>query len=212
MAESRGCHEPPPHGHGLNTRLSLIVPTCGRATLTATLRSILSQVEPTDQVIVISDGRNPATRRMVAEVVAATDAVVAPEYVEHPRVRGPGGRLRNYALDHLVEGTHVAAIDDDDIYLPGALSLLREAATTVPTIFRMKFGAAHRACGTVLWHKPKIAFSNVGTPMVVAPVGHSRFGLEFASDFVYYCSLMAEFQTAVWREEVIAEIRPVAPA
>jgi len=190
-------------------RLSVIITTTGRPTLAATLRSLLTQADAADQVIVLSDGPRPAARRMLDEVVAATGPPVAPWYVEHARVGGRGGGLRNYALDELVDGTHVAAIDDDDVYLPGALALMREAAGAVPTIFRMRFGAGHRSRGHVLWRVPRVEFANVGTPMVVAPRCRARFGPGFAGDLVYYEQLMFEFGSAAWRREIIAEIRPV---
>jgi glycosyltransferase involved in cell wall biosynthesis len=191
-------------------RLSLIVTTAGRPTLAATLRSILIQTTETDQVIVLSDGSSPAARRMLAQAAEAEHAPV-PQLVEHPRVGGRGGRLRNYALDHLVDGTHVAAIDDDDVYVPGALRLFREAAGAVPSIFRMRYGAGHHACGLVLWQVRRVAFANVGTPMVVAPVSSARFGPGFAGDLVYCEQLLAEFRSVEWRPEIVAEIRPGAP-
>ena len=57
----------------------------------------------------------------------------------------------------------MAAIDDDDVYLPGALALLRGADAALPTIFRMRYGVGHHARGLVLWRVPRVEFANVGT-------------------------------------------------
>lgn len=91
---------------GLRSRalatFSVIVPTIGRATLSHTLASIASQLQPGDEVIVVCNNAGDF-----------------------------GNAARNSGIER-AKGTHLVFLDDDDEWLPGALGRMRRFAEGHP--------------------------------------------------------------------------------
>lgn len=189
--------------------LAIIVPTIGRPTLAATLRSIAEQVDAVDRVVVVADGPCQAARDTWGRIVKLGSRCNGWSYHERGPYRDWGHGLRNEALDSIITATHVATIDDDDVYEPGALELMRDACCERPVIFRMRYGRGHEAHGLELWRIPQILGGNVGTPMVVAPVCGARFGSSYTGELDYYRALTAELGEPIWRDEVTVHVRPV---
>ena len=191
--------------------LSIIVPTIGRDSLRATLASIASQWDG-EQVIVIEDGYLGLASSTYDEFAYDFPAG-AWCYLGHESMGGYGHGLRNFCLDEqVVEGQWLATIDDDDVYLPGAFAYLREWCCDSPVFFKMNFGPGSHAHGITTWQRQKLLLGEVGTPMILAPVCKARFGLYYDGDLVYAQSLVDEVGEPIWREEVIAEVRPVKQA
>jgi len=110
-------------------RLSIIVASQGRPSLSATLDSAASQMRPGDELLVdVND-----------------DA--------------PWGHAARNRLMPRAAGTHLAFMDDDDRYAKGALDAVRHAIADEPTrvhIFRMRYqdgrvlwGTPEAVCGNV---------------------------------------------------------------
>lgn len=188
-------------------RLTVVVPTLGRPTLLNTLRSIDRQARPGDRVLVMADGPSPMARSIFKPFGRRGGTNGRWVYEEHRHLGCYGHPLRNIALER-EHGRHVATIDDDDVYLPGALDAIRESACARPVIFRMRMGRDHPARGVTVWHDPRVAYGNVGTPMVVAPACGARFGLEYGGDLVYAEQAVAVLGPPIFHERVIALIRP----
>lgn len=161
--------------------LSVIIPTIGRGTLK---RAEASCAEA-DEIIVIpnSDG-------------------------DH----GYSARERGAAL---ATGTHLAFLDDDDIYTAGAIELMRDAACDRPVIFRMD----HYRHG-ILWREPVLEFGNVSTQMFVVPNNPDKLGRwyphipglkEPGGDFSFISGCVQAMGEPVWREEIVAKLRPQLP-
>ena len=115
----------------------------------------------------------------------------------------------------LATGTHLAFMDDDDEYPPGAVALMRNAAADVPVIFRMD----HYAHG-ILWRDRVLEFGNVSTQMYVVPNVPEKLGTwephipglpEPGGDYTFIASTVSKMGGRVWREEVIAVLRPEIP-
>lgn len=90
---------------------SVIIPTKGRPSLKHTLESLVGQLEPGDEVIVLRDSSG--------------------DY---------GDAAVNDAMTR-AKGTHLTFVQDDDVYLPGAFEAMRAFAEHNPTrvgIFRMR--------------------------------------------------------------------------
>lgn len=198
-------------------RLSIIVPTIGRPTLEATLRSIADQWDG-EQVIVLSHrGQEEA-----AEIFRATAPSVLIDGSPAWTFAGVpdhgdnfyGHDLRNLAATGLAVGSHVATIDDDDVYLDGALEALADAVTSdAPvTVFKAKWGPGHPASGVELWHTKDPAKGNVATPMICAVRSSARWGTDYFGDYEYATQLLALYprETWAWDERLIALVRPVA--
>jgi glycosyltransferase involved in cell wall biosynthesis len=95
-----------------DVHFSVIVPTAGRGTLLGTLESIVGQLEPGDEVIVLRDGAGDW-----------------------------GHSARNAAMPR-AKGTHLLFQDDDDQYANGAIAEMRRFAREQPDrigIFRMRY-------------------------------------------------------------------------
>lgn len=181
--------------------ISIIVPTIGRPSLLATIQSITAQLLPLDEVVVVSDGPSDEARKMVA---AAGSQYV---YLETPdRTWDWGGTPRNIGIAK-AGGRYLAFMDDDDIYLPGALDAIRRAAMEnplVPLIFRMKH------CDKIIWDEPVLRPGNVSSQMLAVPningaVG--RWTARYAGDYDFIVHTVDLHRGAVvFCEDVIAEL------
>jgi glycosyltransferase involved in cell wall biosynthesis len=183
------------------TSISVVLPTLGRPTLERTLQSC----SEADEVIVVLDTSRGTTElpcRLPDNArLAVTDSFGV--------TGGHAGRVAGIAH---ATGTHLAFMDDDDIYTPGALKLMRVHASSRPVIFRMD----HYSHGN-LWRTPEILFGNVSTQMYVVPNDADRLGSwtphmpglkEPGGDYTFIketCELMGD---PIWRPEIIAKLRP----
>ena len=195
--------------------LSIIVPTLCRATLPAALRSIASQLGPRDEVLLIADpaGDVDAVRRLVTDVLGPfSDCRWRYSEIKSDGT-GPGYAQRNYAM-LLAGGTHLAFMDDDDVYVPGALNAMRRnASPTRPAIFRMR----HPLLG-LLWRDERLVFGNVSSQMLLVPNRPAKLG-EWAphtdgvgGDFTFITGCVQKMGAPVWCKAVVAEISPAGIA
>lgn len=179
--------------------ISVIVPTIGRSTLQRTLDSCAGA----DEVIVVVD-----EQAQVADLNGCAAAVAG-------TVRGGdhGYAARTLGMS-LASGSHLAFLDDDDVYTENAIALFREAACEKPVIFRMD----HPRNG-VFWRTKEIRFGNVGTPMFLVPNVSEKLGSwaphhkgearQPGGDFTFISGCCERMRTApLWREETVALINP----
>lgn len=176
----------------MTVRLSIIVPTSGRWTLDRTLASIEPQLEPGDEIVVVHD-------------------------YEVTPTEGRGNAERTEGLRRAVGTTHVAFMDDDDAYLPSALNVMREAACDRPVVFRMD--GTRMGVGT-LWHDRQLRYCNVSTQMFLIPNRPADMGVwephepsgaggqPAGSDYTFLKGCCDRMGDPVWREEIIAVLRP----
>lgn len=183
--------------------ISIIVPTIGRASLLAALRSIASQIELDDEVLVSADGLQPDARAMTALFNSRF------RYIESAvRANDWGATPRNEALE-LARCSAIVFMDDDDVYLPGALDAIRcglEECPGRPLIFRM----LHR--GRIIWGKPELFLGNVSTQMFAVPNLPGRVGrwtkrYEGDYDFIFETVALYPAGSVIFREEIIAELK-----
>lgn len=182
-------------------RISLIIPTIGRESLRRTLDSLVGQPwRDGDEVMLVGDGRQQKADEAWLEYRHKLPGRYLE--VEGGPHRDHGHSVRNEVM-RLAKGSHIAALDDDDIWTPNALELIRGAITECPNrphLFRMQEGTA----GPVS--------PNIGTPMLVAPNDPSRL-----STYEYFVGGDRRFiekttalypDGAVQHEEVICVVRP----
>jgi SAM-dependent methyltransferase len=190
-------------------RLSIVVPTCGRASLKQTLESILAgPLEPNDEVIVVGDGPQPAARAIVSGLPVAFQV----HYVTARATRSFGGHQRNVGMG-MAQGTHVLFMDDDDVYLPGALNIIRSALAQAPDrphLFRVRNASARRPYAS-LWNSKSFVLGNVATPMIALPIVDGLLGTwpnGHCSDYAFLRDTLPRFgeDRIIWREEVVAEL------
>jgi glycosyltransferase involved in cell wall biosynthesis len=170
--------------------ITVIVATAGRPTLRRTLRSIVGQLRPGDELMIVRDDSGDAgdTARM--------DAM--------PRARG----------------THLAFIDDDDVYAPDAFEKMRRFAREQPDrigIFKMK-----HPVGTTHWREgePVLRYANVSTqtffvPNIPGKLGRWQAGRprpgggEYAGDYVFITETVELQGEPVFIDEVTVYARPI---
>lgn len=155
-------------------------------------------------MVIPTTGRDSLERARAS--AAAADEVVVVEDATGDR----GYTARTVGMARAT-GTHLAFLDDDDIYTPGAIDLMRRAASDRPVIFRMD-DPFHG----ILWRTPELVYGNVGTPMFLVPnrdLGEWK-GVEFGrgaprgGDFNFITGCVEKQGAPVWRKEIIATVRP----
>jgi len=104
--------------------ISVITPTCGRRTLKATLASLSAELAPSDQSLIIGDGPQPRARTLTK----ALDSRFS--YLEYGPTNDTGNSQRQHALP-LATGDFLAFLDDDDIFVPGALATVARDVLSV---------------------------------------------------------------------------------
>jgi hypothetical protein len=112
---------------GTAPTLSVVIATIGRPTLLATFES-LRQLGPADEILLITDGDHPQAFVMLD---AAGLACSSQRIVHRPRANDWGHTLRNI-YSRRANGQRVLHIDDDDVYLDGALDLVRLECSKYP--------------------------------------------------------------------------------
>jgi hypothetical protein len=169
-------------------RLSIVVATTGRETLTRTLASIRSQrLLEGDEVLLVHDGEAGA------RTVIAWNQSQLPGQL-FALVNGPhsdwGAAARTTGQSR-VRGTHILWQDDDDYYLPGAFDVIRREIVATPEailLFRIAYPN-----GALLWRFPGFQLKNVSTQMYVIPSSTRLgcWGTRYQGDFDFILTTVA---------------------
>ena len=145
---------------------SIIIPTVGRPSLQRTLDSIESG--PQDEVIVVADGHEAAC--LVANAWSPT---IGRSYYETEETHSFGNWQRQYGMTKAT-GDLLLFMDDDDVYLPGALDLVRRVVRAYPdTIVLCRY---YDHLGGVFWHDPVVRPGKGGIGGLVVFATCSRGG------------------------------------
>lgn len=170
--------------------ISFIVPTLGRASLIATLKSI--ETYPGDEIIVIGNVHDGVSGNV--------------RYISAPAGGDWGHSERNRATP-LARGQYIAHIDDDDWYAHDTRAIMEDAIRSKPGrphIFRMRFPN-----GITLWAEPVIRCGNLGTPCFLIPNRPTMMGTwgPFVGGDCHFLETSKwKPEEYVWREEVIAHL------
>lgn len=172
------------------------------------LDSVLPQMRPGDEVIVIGDthdGDLPGVESLVSSY-GFTYLALDTGFHDY------GHSQLNLGLEH-ARGDYIHVNDDDDIWAPGAVGIMRATAANYPgrpLLFRFL-----SYVGLVYWHtRGLFARNHIGGHCLVAPnlpdkVG--RWSPEYSGDFDYLestISLHGGIDSAVWCDQIVAVARP----
>jgi glycosyltransferase involved in cell wall biosynthesis len=160
---------------------TILLPTAGRGTILSTLESIVHQLEAGDEVMILRDDSHDA-----------------------------GDTPRNRAMPRAA-GTHLLFMDDDDVYVPGALAKMRRFADENPGrigIFRMRY-----VVGTERWIDPELRYRNVSTQLFLVPNVAGKLGRwehdgRRAGDFVFIEETAQLQGEPIFVDEVTVLARP----
>lgn len=194
-----------------NVSLSVIVPTCGRPSLSLALASVAAAgATRADQVIVVGDGPQPVAREIVERYAKQLKA----SYFETEPTRLVGAHQRNIAIAKATR-SHLVFIDDDDTYMPGALALVRTEAQRYPErilLFQEVSDSPRHPWG-IIWKEKRVALGNVGSQMMVIPNIKSRLALwpnHLCSDYGFLRTTVDHWAQGdsgiVWIDRVITRL------
>jgi hypothetical protein len=157
--------------------ISVLVASIGRPTLGRTMQSVMGQLHPTDQLLIDVNGDCPW-----------------------------GHAARNRMMK-AADGDAIVFMDDDDIYLPDALKLIRIGFREAPDrvhIFKMRYYD-----GREIWSDEQVREGNVSTQMVCVPnEADAAWGDRYQGDFDFITAVCTQFGDPVWQPEAIAMVRP----
>lgn len=146
--------------------ISVIVPTFNRARMLGrAVRSVLDQLSPLDELLVVDDGSTDNTAELIASM-----AHPLMRYLR--QTRGGAGAARNRGIAE-ARGQLVAFVDSDDEYLPGKLELQRRLMQARPDVLfcftdflhdcgGTRHAVAHRTC----WHTDPRSWDQIMGPAV----------------------------------------------
>lgn len=140
--------------------LSIILPTINRPTLRAAIESVVPQLKLADELIVIGHGVLP-------KVAYAVSQYPKTRYFEDYTDSPYGADRRNVGMDYAY-GSHFVFLDDDDILLPNALTIIRAQIRQQPEhllFFRITQGVH----GISNWYIDKFIPHNIACANIVVP-------------------------------------------
>lgn len=183
---------------------TIVVPTIGRKSLCNTLDSIINQKSEDDEVFVIADGTiDTRIQYRVTSPPYFNNRVFFFE-TKHFGLWGHPQRNLGFSFG---KGTHLATIDDDDVYTPNALATFRKFASNHPVIFQMQYEKDQFR----LWqHKGRMECGNYGTPCFLIPNKPPlpQFTHHYAGDADYIQDAVDRYGEPIWIPKVVALIRP----
>jgi hypothetical protein len=191
-------------------RLSIIVPTCGRPCLQTALESLVAAgALPTDEVIVVGDGPQPAARAIVEAFPSKSLWI---RYLEHGPTHVNGIAQRNYAMP-MASGTHLMFLDDDDRSAEGGVRAIRQEIVESPDrplIFKEESRTPRHPWG-VVWKDKEIRSGNVGTQGIVVPnvpERLGRWGNSYEGDYDFVRTTVDLYpnrdKDVVWVDKIVA--------
>jgi glycosyltransferase involved in cell wall biosynthesis len=159
---------------------SVIVPTSGRPSLVQTLASIVEQLEPGDEVIVLRDDSD--------------DLGDTPRNEAMPRARG----------------THLLFMDDDDQYAKGALARIRRFAEEHPGrigIFRMRYLDGRLLWRHPALEYRNVSTQLFVVPNVPGKLGRWERRGATIGDYVFISETAKLMGEPIFRDEIVVHVR-----
>lgn len=159
----------------MDIAFSIVIPTCGRQTLEATLRSIIKAgASEDDEVIVVGNGPQPKAKDIVSRY-GGKSVPGRLRYFETAPDPYPGHLQRTLGMEHTM-GSHLIFIDDDDEYVDDAISKMRGIVSRNPGSLHMFRMISEKMKGKLIWGVKGVLFCNVSTQNIVVPNIKDRFG------------------------------------
>lgn len=185
--------------------IAIITPTISRPTLRRALTS--ARLTPDDEWLVIGDGPQPEAEK-VCKGLAILPYL---RYVEGKPTGNRGNEQRDFGM-MLAAADYLLFLDDDDVFVSGAIDVVRrhldEQPHPHPIIFRMFHN------GGVIWASPELHPGNVGGAMFCAPNIKDKLGrwtghpVEQISDMGFMRGTLAHYKDLQWSGDVIVHCNP----
>jgi glycosyltransferase involved in cell wall biosynthesis len=160
---------------------SVVVPTVGRRTLDAALRSVTVQLLPGDELFVVCNDRGDQ-----------------------------GDWARNGAIERAI-GSHLVFLDDDDEFAPDALATFRRFAIEYPSrigLFRMRLPTGELVWREPIFESGQVGSSTMLVPNIPGCVGR-WVQTEIGNDWSFIEeTVRLQGQNPIFRNEIVASVRP----
>jgi GT2 family glycosyltransferase len=170
--------------------ISILIATIGKTTLKAMLESLKNQLKKEDNLYVVVDGKEYFDDfNCVISSFKNYDFNLKIIY-EKKNLGYWGHGIRNKYQKKL-KGDYIMHADDDDIYVDGAIDLIKNyiEKNDYETMMLFKFFLTNK--NDTYWKDPELRFSNIGTPCGVIPnipEKMGKWGKRRGGDFDFYNS------------------------
>jgi glycosyltransferase involved in cell wall biosynthesis len=189
-------------------RLSIIVPTPDGDGLHRLFDSIDPQLADGDEVLIIGDTHDHPLTWLAAEIEGK-----GPPYRFLPFDAGHhcwGHCQINYGMTQAL-GDYLVFIDDDDVFTPEALHIIRHRAEQVNERRPLMFKFVCQRLGRTLPERYEAVESAIGGHCIVPPnipEKLGKWGDRYGGDFDFIESTLAKWQIGpAWYDDVIAVAR-----
>lgn len=189
-------------------RLSIIVPTPDGDGLHRLLASIDPQIEIGDDVLIVGDTHDAPLSWLAAEIESKGSPY---RFLPFDAGHHCWGHCQiNFGITQAT-GDYLVFIDDDDIFTPEALHIIRAriAEQSEPRPLMFKFHC--RRLGRTLPERYEVVESAIGGHCLVTPNVPGKLGLwgcRYGGDFDWIVSTLAHWpQGPAWYDDVIADAR-----
>jgi hypothetical protein len=187
--------------------LTIVIPTQGRLTLPCVLESLRPELQggARAEVLVVADTHSP----LLMDVVAVCREYGA-AYTEHDAGYHDWGYPQLRRGYEAAQGAYVLNCGDDDVYVPGALPMIKRALEEVgegPVMFRAELhpspNRGHTGAPMLVWTDRRleegiITGQNLATPNVPGRIGG------WSNDWKHALETVALWGGLVhWRDEII---------
>jgi hypothetical protein len=165
---------------------NIIIATIGRASLQRMLDSLVDELEYQDCLTIVFDGHSHIPE--VFDLTQFKCKIV--QYYEPIALGSWGHGIRNKYATILDKRDFIMHADDDDVYLPGVFSELREKCTNPNTIYIAKIYLSMKQLRIPSGHF--IRFGHIGTPNGVIPYesnSMAQWGPGLGGDGEFYLAL-----------------------
>ena len=126
-------------------------------------------------------------------------------------IEAPQHAIRNKYND--LEGDFILHADDDDIYMPGAMSHIRKYVCNPTTLyfFNLYFKIDNKHIKTETFYKNKIEINHISTQSGIIPKKINKLGIwgdRYEGDYDFYKSIEDKVYRTQYQKEIIYKMRP----
>lgn len=185
-----------------------LLPCIGRSSIFGMLDSLEPQVQPQDFLTIVFDAKDKENIFDLVKKRVETFSCTVRVIFEKKNLGFWGHGVRNKYANSL-KGDFILHCDDDDIYLPNAISTIRKICTDKKKLYIFKI-MNH---GRETWQIPKIYLRNISTQCGVIPASYNKLGKWapfHGGDFSFYKELSTKIRhrNIIFIDFLIYKIRP----
>lgn len=190
----------------------LLIVTVGRESLIMMLNSIIMQLKETDYITIVYDNKDVANTFNKVKNLKTKCQLNVIMNNETYNIEAPQHAIRNKY--NTLKGDFILHADDDDIYLPDAMSHIRKYVCNPSTlyIFNTYYRINDKHFKSETFYKKKLELNNIGTQSGVIPHEINKLGIwgdRYEGDYDFYKSIEDKVYRIQYQDEIIQKMRPI---